>query len=139
SSASGVNVKDECLEAFQDLKLKKKYKYLLYKLDDENKSIILEEAAEESTYDNFITVLTSKGPRYAVYDFDYEKPGEGQRNKIAFYSWTPDDSKIKEKMLYASSKEAIRRRLVGVAIEIQGTDLSEVSFEAVLEKASLKL
>lgn len=39
-------------------------------------------------------------------------------------------------MLYASSKDAIRKRLVGVAIEIQGTDLSEVSYEAVLEKAS---
>ncbi len=49
---------------------------------------------------------------------------------------TPDDSKIKEKMLYASSKDAIRKRLVGVAIEIQGTDLSEVSYEAVLEKAN---
>lgn len=48
----------------------------------------------------------------------------------------PDDSKVKDKMLYASSKDAIRKRLVGVAIEIQGTDLSEVSYEAVLEKAS---
>ncbi|CAI2187458.1 18001_t:CDS:2 [Funneliformis geosporum] len=136
SSASGVNVEDRCLEAFQELKLKKKYKYLLYKLDDDNKSIILEKAVEESTYDDFIGILTSSGPRYAVYDFEYEKPGEGQRNKIAFYSWTPDDSKVKEKMLYASSKEAIRKRLVGVAIEIQGTDLSEVSYDAVLEKAN---
>ena len=41
---------------------------------------------------------------------------------------------MKQKMLYASSKEALRKALVGIAAEIQGTDLSEVSYEAVLEK-----
>jgi cofilin len=30
-------------------------------------------------------------------------------------------------MVYASSKDAIRRQLVGIAVEMQGTDLSEVS------------
>jgi hypothetical protein len=30
-------------------------------------------------------------------------------------------------MLYASSKDALRRQLVGIAIEVQGTDASEVS------------
>lgn len=32
-------------------------------------------------------------------------------------------------MLYASSKDALRKALVGIAAEIQGTDLSEVSYE----------
>ena len=46
----------------------------------------------------------------------------------------PDTSKVKQKMLYASSKDAIRKKLVGIGAEIQGTDLSEVSYDAVLEK-----
>ena len=33
-------------------------------------------------------------------------------------------------MLYASSKDALRKALVGIAAEIQGTDLSEVSYDA---------
>jgi hypothetical protein len=51
---------------------------------------------------------------------------------IADHLWirSPDDAKIKEKMLYASSREALRRALVGVAIEIQGTDYSEVAYES---------
>jgi DNA-binding GntR family transcriptional regulator len=32
-------------------------------------------------------------------------------------------------MLYAASKDALRRALVGVAVEIQGTDFSEVAYE----------
>lgn len=43
---------------------------------------------------------------------------------------SPDDAKIKEKMLYASSRDALRRALVGVAIEIQGTEYSEVAYES---------
>ena len=43
---------------------------------------------------------------------------------------SPDDSKIKQKMLFASSKDALRRSLVGVASEIQGTDYSEVAYES---------
>ena len=69
------------------------------------------------------------------------------RNKICFVCWyvwpclwltrrSPDDSKVKQKMLYASSKDALRKALVGIATEIQGTDMSEVSYETVLDKVS---
>lgn len=43
---------------------------------------------------------------------------------------SPDDAKVKQKMLFASSKEALRRSLVGIAVEIQGTEFSEVAFES---------
>lgn len=43
---------------------------------------------------------------------------------------SPDEAKIKNKMLYASSKDALRRALVGIAVEIQGTDFSEVAYES---------
>lgn len=42
---------------------------------------------------------------------------------------SPDESKIKTKMLYASSKDALRRSLVGIANEIQGTDHSEIAYD----------
>jgi len=39
-------------------------------------------------------------------------------------------------MVYASSKDALRRALTGIAAEIQGTDFSEVAHDTVLEKVS---
>lgn len=39
-------------------------------------------------------------------------------------------------MIYASSKEALRRSLAGIQAEVQGTDFSEVAHETVLEKFS---
>lgn len=54
---------------------------------DDAKEIVVEKSAETATYDDFLECLPENEPRYAVYDFDYEKPGEGQRSKITFYSW----------------------------------------------------
>lgn len=42
---------------------------------------------------------------------------------------SPDESRIKDKMLYASSKDSLRRALVGIASEIQGTDLDEIAYD----------
>ncbi|CAO3630842.1 unnamed protein product [Cunninghamella blakesleeana] len=135
--SSGVAVAPACLEAFQELKLGKKYKYIIYKLSDDRKEIIIDKTAESvGSYEEFISQLPENEPRYAVYDFDYEKEGAGQRNKVTFYAWSPDSSKIRDKMTYASSKDALRRQLQGIAIEIQGTEHSEVDYETVLEKAN---
>lgn len=119
-----------------ELKLRKKFRYIIYKLNDDNTSIVIEKKVEScDNYESFLGELPEDDCRYAVYDFEFEKsPGEGMRNKICFIVWVPDTSKVKQKMLYASSKDAIRKKLAGVATEIQGTDMSEVSFDSVLEK-----
>ncbi|KAF9925686.1 cofilin [Mortierella antarctica] len=133
SSSSGIAVDSACVDAFQSLKLGKKVKYIIYKLSDDNKSITVEKDAAEGTYDDFLAGLPSDDCRYAVYDFDYSSP-DGDRNKIVFYAWSPDSAKIKSKMIYSSSKEALRKSLNGIAVEIQGTDFDEVSHDSVLEK-----
>lgn len=120
---------------FQELKLKKAYRYIIYKLSDDNKTIVVEKAVEKAEYSQFVSELPDEDCRYAVYDFEFQlSASEGQRNKICFFVWAPDNSKIKQKMLYASSKDALRKKLVGVATEIQATDFSEVSYETVLDK-----
>ncbi|PWN36761.1 uncharacterized protein FA14DRAFT_176066 [Meira miltonrushii] len=134
--SSGVKVAPECLEAFQSLKLGKKLKYIIFKLSPNNTEIVVAKTSESSNYDEFLEHLQPAECAYAVYDVEYQKGEEGKRNKICFFTWSPDDSKIKQKMLYASSKDALRKSLVGISSEIQGTDMSEVAHETVLEKVS---
>ncbi|KZT67260.1 hypothetical protein DAEQUDRAFT_729295 [Daedalea quercina L-15889] len=134
ASQSGVGVNPKCLEAYQSLKLGKKIKYIIFGLSPDNTEIIVVKESQSPNYEDFLADLPEAEPRWAVYDFEYEK--EGKRNKITFVSWSPDDSKIKQKMLFASSKDALRRSLVGVAVEIQATDYSEVAYESVLDKVS---
>ncbi|KAI3628568.1 cofilin [Malassezia furfur] len=134
--SSGVKVNQDCLEQFQALKLGKKIRYIIYTLSPDNTEIVVAKTNESTNYDDFLAELPAAECRYAVYDFEYQKGDEGMRNKIVFVTWSPDESKVKQKMLYASSKDALRKALVGIAAEIQGTDLSEVSYDAVLEKVT---
>ncbi|KAJ7643942.1 actin depolymerizing factor [Roridomyces roridus] len=133
--ASGVAVNPDCLEQFSDLKLKKKYKYIVFTLNADNTEIVVGKTSTSTDYEDFIKELPETECRWAVYDLEFEKEGAGKRNKIVFYSWAPDDAKIKAKMVFASSKDALRRSLVGIHLEIQGTDFSEIAHEAVLDKA----
>jgi cofilin len=134
--ASGVAVNPECIRIFQDLKLGKKIKYITFNLSKDFTEIVVEKTSLSQSYEDFLDDLPENECRWAVYDFEYEKQEGGKRNKICFYSWSPDDAKIKQKMLFASSRDALRRSLVGIAAEIQGTELSEVEHESVLDKVS---
>ncbi|KAL0058236.1 cofilin [Marasmius tenuissimus] len=129
SGMSGVSVHDECVQSYQELKLSKKLKYIIYKLNDNNTQIVVEKKSDSKDYEDFIGDLPETECRWAVYDFEFSKDG-GTRNKLCFFAWSPDNSKIKQKMVFASSKDALRRSLDGIAVEIQGTDNSEIAYES---------
>ncbi|CDK24231.1 unnamed protein product [Kuraishia capsulata CBS 1993] len=132
-----VAVSDDALKAFNELKLGKKIKYIIYKLNDAKTEIVVEKTSADTDYDSFLGELPEDECKYAIYDFEYELgKGEGKRNKIVFYQWAPDTANVRSKMVYASSKDALRRALNGVSTDIQGTDFSEVAYESVLERVS---
>eukprot|EP01102_Stenamoeba_stenopodia_P010839 TRINITY_DN329_c0_g1_i2.p1 TRINITY_DN329_c0_g1~~TRINITY_DN329_c0_g1_i2.p1 ORF type:complete len:138 (-),score=39.28 TRINITY_DN329_c0_g1_i2:213-626(-) len=132
--SSGVAVSDDVLAKYQELKLGHSLRFATFRLSDDNSSVIVDQTAPPSAnYDAFVKALPANDCRYAVYDFEYEQEG-GQRNKILFVVWAPDSAKIKSKMLYASTKDAVRKKLVGVGVEVQATDLGEIDKETVLEK-----
>ncbi|ODV81578.1 cofilin, partial [Suhomyces tanzawaensis NRRL Y-17324] len=132
-----VAVADESLTVFNDLKLGKKYKFVIFALNESKTQIVVDSTSTDTDYDAFLEKLPENECKYAVYDFEYEiGGGEGKRSKIVFYTWSPDTAPIRSKMVYASSKDALRRALNGISTDIQGTDFSEVAHETVLEKVS---
>lgn len=132
-----VAIADESLNAFNSLKLGKKYKFIIFALNDAKTEIVVEHTSTDCDYNAFLQKLPDAECKYAIYDFEYEiGGGEGKRSKIVFFTWSPDDAPVRSKMVYASSKDALRRALNGVSADIQGTDFSEVDFDAVLEKVS---
>jgi len=135
--ASGVSVNSGCIGEYQKLK-SRHYKYIIFMLNEDNTEIVVDNPpgkSAEGDYEEFLDRLPKAECRWAVYDLEFEKEGAGRRNKICFYSWSPDEAKIKNKMLYASSRDALRRSLDGIAVEIQGTEPDEVAHDTVLDKA----
>ncbi|CAH1263890.1 CFL1 [Branchiostoma lanceolatum] len=157
--ASGVSVADEVVTVWQDLKIRHKYKYVIYHiaggqvrnqaLDDvnlEDKNNEYDTEYQKQRHQGFVDVLKGDDAntcRYAVYDFSILDQKEGdtaarKTNKILFIVWCPDTATIKDKMLYASSKDAVKKALGSGITEVQATDLSELSFDYFWEKAQSK-
>jgi len=140
--ASGVTVADECKAVFEAIKSKKKHRYVIYFIKDEKRVEVEKVGERDESYDDFVASITNNGAtdccRYGVFDMEYKHQTQGTteaslKQKLILMSYCPDTAKIKHKMIYASSLDALKKPLVGVAKVIQATDMSEVDYECVLE------
>ncbi|KAL5343006.1 hypothetical protein BJX70DRAFT_355429 [Aspergillus crustosus] len=148
SLASGVSVQDECITAFNNFRMTggtkgAKPKFIIFKIADNKKEVVVEEVSEEQDYEVFRKRLEdakdSKGnpaPRYAVYDVEYDLGNnEGKRSKIIFISWVPESTPTLWSMIYASTREVLKSAL-NVHTSIHADDKSEIEWKALLAEAS---
>ncbi|KAL0223262.1 hypothetical protein P9112_002652 [Eukaryota sp. TZLM1-RC] len=133
-SMSGISIDPKCTTLYEELKLRKKHRFLIFRMDPTYKNVVEEFVADrDANYDDFVTKLPENDSRYAVFDFEFET-SEGRRNKLLFFMWSPETSPVKSKMLYAATKDAVKRNFQGIAQEIQATDLSEIDYDTVLNR-----
>ncbi|XP_052767665.1 uncharacterized protein LOC128208228 isoform X1 [Mya arenaria] len=139
--SSGVTVADECCEKWEKIKIGHKYSYIIFKIADNLKSIVVDCVGNPGeSYDSLVQKLIEAGEkgegRYAVVDCQYEKT---KASKLVFIMWLPDDKLgIKQKMLYSSSKKVIKDKLNGIAKELQCNDTDDLSWSNLVEKCCSK-
>ena len=135
NAASGMAVDDECKLKFLELKSKRLYRYIIYKIDDKSQKIVVEKlGGPDESYEAFTGSLPEKDCRYAIYDYDFVTQENCQKSKIFFVAWSPDVSRVRTKMLYASSKDRFKREL-DVTYEVQATDPTEIEIGNLKERA----
>lgn len=134
-SVSGYAVSDDCVATYKQLVTKSAFSYLIFKLDEEAGTVIVGEQGQKGdTFGDFVESLPDGDPRYAVFDYAYTNDDGCKFNKILFIMWAPDGSPLKNKMLYASSKDYFKQHLDGVALEIQATDFDDLEPKLVRER-----
>jgi len=136
---SGVTVSDEVVTEFNNIKLGHKYRYIQMKISDDKKVIQMEKTVESAEYEDFVRQLPDKICRYAIFDFEYDLAESGQRQQLIFVVWCPDTAPVHMKMLYAASKDAVKKKLVGINHEIQATDHSELNKSDLIDRLKSKM
>ncbi|PKA60164.1 Actin-depolymerizing factor 6 [Apostasia shenzhenica] len=137
NASSGMGVADHSKSTFQVLQRKKVHRYVVFKIDEKKKEVVVEKTgAPGESFDDFTAALPENDCRYAVYDFDFVTEDDCQKSKIFFISWSPAAARIRAKMLYATSKDRFRRELDGIHYEIQATDLTELDLEVLRDRSS---
>ncbi|KAM9907135.1 hypothetical protein OXX79_001136 [Metschnikowia pulcherrima] len=132
-----ATVASESLSAFNDLKLSKRSKFIIFALSPEKSPIVVDKTSSDDDSQSFLAELRGYRCKCAVYDFEYEiGGGEGKKTEIVHYTWSPNTAPACPKIVYASSKDALRRALNGFTADIQGMDIFEVAYDPVLERVS---
>lgn len=81
-------VNDDCKLKFLELKAKRTYRFIVFKIDDVLKQVIVEKLGEPTqSYDDFAASLPANECRYAIYDFDFVTEENCQKSKIFFIAW----------------------------------------------------
>ena len=134
---------DEVKSVFEQIKTNRTYRYVIYYIKDKSEVVVESKGDREKTYEDFfeeIRELSGESEcRYGVIDLEYKHQTQGTseaslKQKLILFRWSPDTANIKQKMLYASSSEALKKALVGIAKYVQATDTSEGSYENVLDQ-----
>ncbi|XP_051901136.1 cofilin-2-like [Pristis pectinata] len=143
--SSGVKVCDSVIECFTNMKVrkmcskeegKKRKKAVLLVLNDSQELIVLDKKKEILSGDLmdgtitdalqvFAEMLPKNGCCYALFDLSYETK-ESKKEELVFIHWNPDAATVKDKMVYASSADALRKKIIGIKHEWQITSLEDL-------------
>lgn len=138
--SSGVSVAAEAKIVYEEVKKDKKFRYIIYHIKDEKVIDVESTGPRNATYSEFLDQLKKFNSecRYCVFDFPASVSVEGSGDKtsmcvdrLVLMTWCPESSKIKQKMLYSSSYDALKKALVGVYKYVQACDFDEASEEAI--------
>ncbi|XP_042964946.1 uncharacterized protein LOC122299085 isoform X3 [Carya illinoinensis] len=137
NAASGMAVHDDCKLRFLDLKAKRTYRFIVYKIEEKQKQVFVEKLGEPSdSFEDFSASLPADECRYAVYDFDFVTEENVPRSRIEFITWSPDTAKVRSKMIYASYKDRFKRELDGIQVELQATDPTEMGLDVIRSRSN---
>lgn len=79
-------VNDECKLKFLELKAKRNYRYITFKIEEQQ--VVLDKlGSPDDSYDQFTSSLPADECRYAVFDFDFTTDEKCQKSKIIFVAW----------------------------------------------------
>ena len=134
---NGVIASDECFTAFNQMKLKKTDRFIIFKLTDDQSRIEVEKrGGPDASFDDFVAALPDKETRWAALALSVQtKSGATDPHRLIFVSWVSSGSPIRAKMMHAASKAALKGGLEGLSGEIHASAVGELQFEEVYLKA----
>ncbi|URE30618.1 actin-depolymerizing factor 5, partial [Musa troglodytarum] len=134
-ATEGMRVRQECLSSFTEMKWKRASRYVVYRIDEKSREVTVDKVGSPGDgYDGLAASPPLDDCRYAVFDFDFVTVDNCRKSKIFFIAWSPTASRIRSKMLYATSKQGLTRLLEGIHYEVQATDAAEMGLDVIKER-----
>lgn len=126
-----------------NLQGKKKLRYAIFRISDNLKEIIVDEERmgtaenmdmeEPGHFQEVIKNLPTNDGRYLFYDYPYQG-SFGSSSKVILVMWVPSNITIKKKMLYASSKDGLKKSFPDCGGEFQADCADDLTDSDITQK-----
>ncbi|CAD2094695.1 actin-depolymerizing factor 1, putative [Plasmodium vinckei] len=105
---SGIRVNDNCVSEFNNMKIRKTCRWIIFVI--ENCEIIIHSKGETTSLKELVDSIDKNNNiqcAYVVFD---------AVNKIHFFMYARETSNSRDRMTYASSKQALLKKIEGVNV-----------------------
>uniref|UniRef100_A0A7S1CD20 ADF-H domain-containing protein n=1 Tax=Bicosoecida sp. CB-2014 TaxID=1486930 RepID=A0A7S1CD20_9STRA len=110
-----VEIGEDVLAAFQALKLRRKHRFIVFKIEEPSYKLTAETAsAPKATFEDLKKALPNTEPRYVVYDHEYKTADGRPADKLVLISWQPESSRPHLRTFYSSQKHKCTAAFSGV-------------------------
>mmetsp|Transcript_2858 Transcript_2858/g.6792 ORF Transcript_2858/g.6792 Transcript_2858/m.6792 type:complete len:163 (-) Transcript_2858:50-538(-) len=160
-SMSGISVSDSAVDAYNGIKTHK-YEFAVFKIG-ESKEVVEDEklrfpsseedvaafkqavsdksresSFRERVWPKLLDAVESfeKEPRYIVVDFGFRTKDNRDQAVLSLIRWSPDNSGVRARMLYASTANGLSESFEGLAKNIQANDFSDLDYDTFFEKVT---
>lgn len=136
---SELEISNDVIAAFNKIK-SGDLRFAIFNVTESDSAVVLDRTGgRESSYNSFVRELPAGEPRFAVFDYEYVQGDKKATSELVFICYIPDTARIKSRMMYASSRDTLKKSLTGVPVEIHAADFSDLDEDVVLEKLLRKI
>ncbi|OSX76457.1 hypothetical protein BU14_0190s0014 [Porphyra umbilicalis] len=132
--ASGIAVNDKCIQEYQALSRARTHRAVILKINDDMSEVVVDsilpksQGDHEGDWKDFVKLLPESDCRYVVVDFEWKDQPTVTKSKICLILWSPEYSRVRSKMIYAASQEAVASKMADVQRQLQATELEELEY-----------
>lgn len=136
---SGVAVNENCINTFTNIVKGRKFRGVLFKINEDMTEVLVDktfapgDGSPVSEWDECRKALPNTDCRYIAYDMEYDHQG-ARKSRLIFILWSPETSKVRSKMIYASSQEGVINKLEGIQRQLQCTDEDDLQYDVIVKQ-----
>lgn len=128
---ANLDVASECIELFNRLKMEKNLRYVTFKIENQRTVVTDKVRGLDHQASHLAHDLPHDEPRFIIMDYEHVNNDGLVLNKIIFIHWCPDVSRVNLKMVYASTKENFRKKMVGIFKELQASTPDDLTVASI--------
>ncbi|KAL1367894.1 hypothetical protein AAHE18_02G081800 [Arachis hypogaea] len=100
NAAFGMAVHDDCKLRFLEFKTKKTHRFIVFKIEENQKQVIVEKLGESAQgYEDFAACLLPNECRYTIYDFEFLTEGNVPKSRIFFIACASSSCGFKAELM----------------------------------------